>query len=190
MNISGVDLSGADIKGANLSGIIYDKTENYAGVRVTECFGGEGFVRYANDQAWLADFKATRITKWQKFWAEFWKISSDYGRSIEIWALWSFIIAVFFAYMFTPLPDFIANLIPDHMHWLTDLRPALTDDGKPVGFYSALYFSIVTFTTLGFGDIVAANTTARILVTLEVIVGYIMLGGLISIFANKFARRS
>ena len=49
---------------------------------------------------------------------------------------------------------------------------------------------IVTFTTLGFGDVVAANTFARILVTLEVMFGYIMLGGLISIFANKLASRS
>ena len=53
-----------------------------------------------------------------------------------------------------------------------------------------IYFSIVTFTTLGFGDVVAANTSARILVTLEVMFGYIMLGGLISIFANKLASRS
>ena len=61
---------------------------------------------------------------------------------------------------------------------------------QPVNFGSALYFSIVTFTTLGFGDVVAATRTARILVGLEVITGYIMLGGLISILANKLARRS
>ena len=56
--------------------------------------------------------------------------------------------------------------------------------------WSMWYFSIVTFTTLGFGDVVAANSTARLLVAAEVIVGYIMLGGLVSIFANKFARRN
>jgi len=47
----------------------------------------------------------------------------------------------------------------------------------------------VNFTTLGFGDIVAVNRIARIMVTLEVVLGYVMLGGLISIFANRFARR-
>ena len=57
-------------------------------------------------------------------------------------------------------------------------------------FSSAFYFSIVTFTTLGFGDVITANRAARVMVTLEVILGYVMLGGLISIFATKLARRS
>ena len=61
---------------------------------------------------------------------------------------------------------------------------------EPLTFWKSFYFSIVTFTTLGFGDVVADNTSARIFVTLEVIFGYIMLGGLISIFANKLASRS
>lgn len=54
-----------------------------------------------------------------------------------------------------------------------------------------MYYSVVTFTTLGFGDIVPiGHFWARFFVVLEVILGYIMLGGLISIFANKLARRS
>ena len=62
--------------------------------------------------------------------------------------------------------------------------------GEPLTFWNCFYFSIVTFTTLGFGDIVADNAAARFLVTLEVIFGYLMLGGLISIFSNKLASRS
>ena len=57
-------------------------------------------------------------------------------------------------------------------------------------FRTSFYFSIVNFTALGFGDIVAANWQARLWVAFEVLLGYVMLGGLISIFANKFARRS
>lgn len=63
-------------------------------------------------------------------------------------------------------------------------------EGEQIEWYDALYFSIVTFTTLGFGDIVASNILARIIVMIEVILGYIMLGGLISILATKIARRS
>lgn len=62
--------------------------------------------------------------------------------------------------------------------------------GEPLTFWNAFYFSVVTFTTLGFGDVVADNASARFLVTLEVIFGYLMLGGLISIFSNKLASRS
>jgi hypothetical protein len=63
---------------------------------------------------------------------------------------------------------------------------------KPEGYswFSFFYYSIVTFTTLGFGDITPISWCTEILVTIEVILGYIMLGGLISILANKLARRS
>ena len=53
-----------------------------------------------------------------------------------------------------------------------------------------MYYSVVTFATLGFGDIVPLDKGARAVVGAEVILGYIMLGGLISIFANKLARRA
>ena len=53
-----------------------------------------------------------------------------------------------------------------------------------------LYFSVVTFTTLGFGDVTPKTWLAELVVGLEVIAGYVMLGGLISIFANKLARRA
>jgi hypothetical protein len=55
---------------------------------------------------------------------------------------------------------------------------------------SLIYYSIVTFTTLGFGDIYPKPCWLQFWVALEVILGYIMLGGLISILANKLARRS
>ena len=51
------------------------------------------------------------------------------------------------------------------------------------------YYSIVTFTTLGFGDIIPKTTIAAMCVTVEVILGYVMLGGLITIFASKLSRR-
>jgi len=56
--------------------------------------------------------------------------------------------------------------------------------------FTPYYFSIVTFTTLGFGDVTPLNLAAEICLVLEVVLGYVMLGGLISIFASKFARRS
>ncbi len=46
------------------------------------------------------------------------------------------------------------------------------------------------FTTLGFGDVKPQTEVAAIIVMAEVITRYIMLGGLISILANKLARRS
>ena len=59
-------------------------------------------------------------------------------------------------------------------------------------WFNALYFSVVTFTTLGFGDVSPnlANRTAQVVVMAQVVIGYIMLGGLVSILANKLARRA
>ena len=59
-------------------------------------------------------------------------------------------------------------------------------------WFMPFYYSIVTFTTLGFGDVVPDfnNGLMQLCVTLEVISGYIMLGGLISILATKLARRA
>ncbi len=54
------------------------------------------------------------------------------------------------------------------------------------------YYSIVTFSTLGFGDISPKLSSygGQLIVMFEVLIGYLSLGGLISIFANKLARRA
>ena len=142
------------------------------------------FKRYVADQQFIRAFKERN-----PFWAQIWRWSSDYGRSLVLWALWSLLIAFSFSLLYMmPGPSWFPE-------WLQERMPQFhqatgTDMGAPLTFWKSFYFSIVTFTTLGFGDVVADNTLARILVTLEVIFGYIMLGGLISIFANKLASRS
>jgi len=62
--------------------------------------------------------------------------------------------------------------------------------GSVNNWYTPFYFSVVTFTTLGFGDVTPVDWVGQLWITLEVVCGYLMLGGLISIFAHKFARRS
>ena len=141
------------------------------------------FKRYVADQQFIRAFKEKN-----PFWAQVWRWSSDYGRSLALWALWSLLIALSFSLMYMPGPSWFPEWLQERMpqfHQVTG-----TDMGLPLTFWKSFYFSIVTFTTLGFGDVVADNTLARILVTLEVIFGYVMLGGLISIFANKLASRS
>ena len=141
------------------------------------------FKRYVADQQFIRAFKEKH-----PFWALVWRWSSDYGRSLALWALWSLLIALSFSLVYMPPPTWFPE-------WLQETTPQFhqaidTEANEDLTFWKSFYFSIVTFTTLGFGDVVAANTSARILVTLEVMFGYIMLGGLISIFANKLASRS
>ncbi len=141
------------------------------------------FKRYVADQQYIRAFREKH-----PFWALVWRWSSDYGRSLALWALWSLLIALSFSFVYMPaltwFPEWLQETMPQ-FHQVT-----VTEENGDLTFWKSFYFSIVTFTTLGFGDVVAANTSARILVTLEVIFGYVMLGGLISIFANKLASRS
>ncbi len=107
-----------------------------------------------------------------------WWLFADYGRSFKRWALWSLGLALTFAVVF-------------YLYFLespSSFQTVYISEGCP--FFSFFYYSVVTFTTLGFGDIVPKCGWLQMWVMLEVILGYIMLGGLISILANKLARRS
>jgi len=126
------------------------------------------FNRKIKDDIFLLSFKKKR-----PIWHFIWWLLADCGRGFFRWAYWSFGMVFFFALIYI-------LLIP-HAFELPPHGP------KEVSF---LYFSFVTFTTLGFGDITPIQWYAQIIVTLEVILGYGMLGGLISILANKLARRS
>ena len=52
------------------------------------------------------------------------------------------------------------------------------------------YYSFVTYTTLGFGDITPKRWPGEILEIFEVVLGYRTLGLLLTILANNVARRS
>ena len=132
--------------------------------------------RYIDDEQWI---KSWRDSIW---WREplfmLWEATSHCGRSIGLWAIWSGLIAFFFAIIYSL---FLPNSITFSMEKLSEIKP---------GFKGHLYYSIVTLTTLGYGDIIPLTNRARFVVGTEVVSGYIMLGGLVSIFANKIATRS
>ena len=54
---------------------------------------------------------------------------------------------------------------------------------------SWLYFSVITFSTLGFGDVTPTIPVTHLWVMLEVFSGYFMLGGLITFLANWLGRK-
>ena len=141
------------------------------------------FKRYVADQQFIRAFSETNPVL-----AYLWRWSSDYGRSLGLWAFWSFFLAILFALAYMPFPEWLPAWVQDwapRFHQTTGIY-----SGRTLTFSDCFYFSVVTFTTLGFGDVVADNASARFLVALEVIFGYVMLGGLISIFSNKLASRS
>jgi uncharacterized membrane protein len=72
------------------------------------------------------------------------------------------------------------------------------NDVEPTGFFAQhvvpnnvdfLYFSFVTLTTVGYGDLTAGTSTGRVLVTFEAVIGQIFLvtlvARLVSLYGNK-----
>ena len=55
--------------------------------------------------------------------------------------------------------------------------------------YETVYFSFVVALTLGFGDVLPKTTAAQVMVNLLTLVGYVGLGGLLTIFSNQLGRR-
>ena len=143
----------------------------YLGIRVASCYGNAVFKRDAEDQ----DFLDTLEQQWEGTW-RIWLFRAwgliDYGRSMLAVFVLAFLIVTVFGLIYLFSPDMISY----GSHHKTPFSP--------------FYFSIVTFTTLGFGDVTPNGVCGEIIVSLQVIFGYLTLGLLISILANKVARRS
>jgi Ion channel len=69
------------------------------------------------------------------------------------------------------------------------------NDGEPSGFFAQhviannvdfLYFSFVTITTVGFGDLTAGTSTGRVLVTFEALIGQIFLVTLVARLVSMY----
>lgn len=123
--------------------------------------------RVISDRNYLHEFRS-RDRKHLVLY-EIWRITSGCGQSAARWGGLTFMVAVLFAMAYTQVEI-------DYGDHETPLSP--------------LYFSIVTLTTLGFGDVLPASTAGQVLVMVEVIIGYTMLSGLFSIFATRMARRA
>ncbi|MGK7909244.1 MAG: ion channel [Synechococcus sp.] len=151
-------------------------------------------------------FTGVRNTKQILFLAKlcsfFWW-TSDYGSSTKR------IVGVFFAFLFAVI-YVIPTEAPGWAFWPTPLdtpylegldkyscntNPDLISSGQDdlidvgncttksvVLFGRSLYFSVVTMTTLGFGDISAhpASLMGHIMVAVQVFIGYVLLGALIT----------
>ncbi|MEP6913275.1 MAG: pentapeptide repeat-containing protein [bacterium] len=110
-----------------------------------------------------------------------WWLTSDYGRSIARWLLMSGLICAAFGLVWG-IVDSTAQ-VPKALMWGRPLCRA--GSNVPMTSFTPFYFSIVAYTTLGFGDVVPANGSGQVLLAAEVICGYIALGVLLSIIARR-----
>lgn len=168
-NVTGATFNNTDMREARLRLVSGYEKANWIGVDIRNInfAGAYGLRRFAHDQNYIKEFRSSgRLSSLIYY---LWWITSDCGRSMVRWCLWIVILAFFFGWMYT----FVE-----------------IDYGVHRTSISPLYFSVVTLTTLGYGDVSPASLSGQVVAMIEVITGYIMLGGLLSIFSNKIARRA
>jgi len=167
-DVAGATFDGADLRGARLPRLQNVEQASWleVDIRETDFRGAYTLRRLIIDENYLHEFRS-RGPHFETLY-HLWRITSDCGRSFWRWAAWMGPIVFLFAVGF---------------------RFVDVDYGDYETVLSPLYFSVITLTTLGYGDVLPASIAAQALAMFEVCVGYIVLGGLISILANKMARR-
>jgi len=167
--LDGANFRLADLHGCRLSDARGYKTANWVGVNVLDVdFHGAYLVRrHIMDENYLYEFRRQGGINEAIYWI--WWATSDCGRSLLRWTAWVGALIVVYALAY--------GLVE-------------VDFGDHETSFSPMYYSIVTLTTLGYGDAVPASLPAQLLAVTEALFGYIGLGGLLSIFAQKMARRA
>ncbi len=178
-NLSGCDLEEAtldrtsfhlaDLHGCRLSDVKDYKTANWIGVNVLDVdFHGAYLVRrHLMDENYLHEFRRQSRFSAVLYWI--WWATSDCGRSLLRWTVWvgALIVAYGMAYMVVDV-----------------------DFGDHETAFSPIYYSVSTLTTMGYGGAAPASLPAQLLAVSETLLGYVGLGGLLSIFVQKMARRA
>jgi hypothetical protein len=205
-HLEGAILAKANLEGANCSTAILDGKTLIWDCNIDEetDFTGTGLDSARVEPRLKVTLQGNiKRKQWEKWYEEgsnfkqqykklivksFWWVS-DYGRSTGRIVGCFFGLSIIFAllYYFLGFIDgqgIIANLFVDHN----------TQSGNPITIspfiipVRAIYFSIVTMTTLGFGDMYAqaGSYLGHILLTIQVLLGYVLLGALVTRFAILF----
>ena len=185
-DLKGVNLKGADLRGTHfryakfdgdtlLDTEYVDRETDFMGSALTDARVDPGLrqlleynVRRKRWENWYDHHRLLAWPVWM-FW-----LMCDYGRSTwRILATFG-LLAVAFALAYLAFPDSVVTTW-DHPKELFD-------------FGYALYFSVVTMTTLGFGDVYASpdSSLGQVLLCVQVALGYILLGALVTRLAVLF----
>lgn len=112
-----------------------------------------------------------KMMEWMQY--SFFGGTARYGNSFLRWGVTSLLFTVLMAFVYYG----VDKVEPD-----TALRVVSSATGH---WYDYFYFSTSVITSMGFGDIVAKTLAAKIAVSLEGFLGFIMLGIFISLIQKK-----
>lgn len=214
-NLSGANMEKANLAGTNVEGARYTKDEVFdrlqhwwfprllgrksAGITRFDHLdvNGVDFSKHALLKRHIEDYQfiqAVRKKNWANRWILYplWKVTSDCGRSLSVWVLWALLLIAGFGLLFSWAfyPARVPTLARNLLGWAI---PHLDIEHEKYyrGFWTPFFFSLATFTNSSFHeDAFLLDNTAYFWVSLEVMIGYLMLGGLIALFASRLAQRA
>lgn len=108
--------------------------------------------------------------RWRYFEYAFLDVTCKYGDSFLRWGITALTFAVALSWVYY----FLDRVVDPAFKGLSDGQ-----------YYDYLYFSVVTMTTAGYGDIVPLHPIARLIAGLEVFFGFIMLGVFVNLIQKK-----
>jgi hypothetical protein len=155
-DIRGAVFDWAKLDGALLDNVKFDNNTRFLGVDIHKI--DFTLATFVYDLA-LSQQRIQQLEQHYKFFAGFLRLSCDYGRSFSRYFLWVLLFIVGFAGIYYALMD------------------------KP--FFDCLYFSVVTFATVGYGDILPITLLQKAFVIFEILIGYLMGGLLVAILAKR-----
>ncbi len=159
-NLCSAKFDWAHMKGVFLDNVDYDNHTSFLGVDLNSV--NFNLAALLQDLA-LGQQRIAHLQRKHPLFSRLLWITCDYGRSLTRYSLWVVGVVLTFAAIYALSPGMIS---------------------KP-GWLNALYFSVVTFVTLGFGDLVPLTAAGKALVMAEVAIGYLMGGLLVSILARR-----
>ena len=167
--LDGATFREADLRRSKLKGVVGYASADWIGADIQNVdFTGAWLLRrHIQDENYLHEFR--NQSRLHERLYQVWKLTSDCGRSLWRWSAWTALIALLYAAAYTQVA---------------------IDWGNHPSPLSPIYYSVVTFTTLGYGDVLPGSTAAQLLAMSEVVLGYFSLGGMMSILSDKMARRA
>jgi|HubBroStandDraft_5_1064220.scaffolds.fasta_scaffold15653_1 hypothetical protein len=183
-DLTGADLSHADLRGASIAyatlsdatvgGMRYDRAMRCRGANVESCKGDQRFKRHVLEADYVEAYQERHPVL-----GTLWRLTSDYSRSVSRTALVALVLVLIFA-----ISDVAARGTVywdagrnGHVDWLTH-------------WFLPFYYSANTFDSLGTGNSYPLGTAGQILSTSEGILGYLWLGYLISVLAQRTMARA
>ena len=180
-NIEGVNFRNTSLRGSQLREVQNYTKADWIGADIRDIdFAGAYLVRqHIIDENFLYEYKhQSKVTRCVY---HAWKWTSDCGRSLTRWGVFLALNVLLFAFVYWGLDQWAAPAEgASHLKNIGNL------DG---GFIRYLYYSVVTFTTLGYGDVSPTSAIGQMVLIVHIAFGYLGLGALLSILATKFASR-